>query len=306
MPVELWIDDGNPWYLSPEIWVVPSDDPNDPPAMPFEGVSAYVWARVRNRGSTAVSNATVRYYWADPSTLITRATATLIGTSSASLAAGETKDVLCVTPWVPQFVNSGHECLVAEAFAPADPLPPSSPSDPIDVPGDRHVAQRNITVGKAAPLMMFVSPFVMGGGGGGRAERPIAVRVRRAPLDTLKPLVKAIGLERLPEEAPELAEVGVRPYRCGEQVDDVGRPELAVELKPGERRGMALALRIPAKAPAGSGALFLVEQLSGDDVVGGVGVVVLVEGEESPPRRARSSRKKAETTGRRRTSTRRT
>jgi hypothetical protein len=303
MAVELWIDDGNPWYLSPDIWVVPSDDPNDPPAMPFEGVSAYVWARVHNRGSTAVSNATVRYYWADPSTLITRASATLIGTSSASLAAGETKDVLCVTPWVPQFVNSGHECLVAEAFAPADPLPPNTPSDPFDVPGDRHIAQRNISVGKAAPMMMFIHPFVMGAGG--RAGDRVVVRTRRAPLETLKPLAALLGVDRLPEEAPELEEVGVRPYRCGEPVDEVGRPELDVELRPGERRGMALAVRVPEKAPSGTGALFLVEQLAGEDVVGGIGVLVLVEGEERP-RRTRASRKRDEQAGGRRTRTRRT
>lgn len=303
MAVELWIDDGNPWYLSPDIWVVPSDDPNDPPGMPFETVSAYVWARVHNRGSTAVSNATVRYYWADPSTLITRTSATLIGTSSASLAAGETKDVLCVTPWVPQYVNSGHECLVAEAFAPSDPLPPGSPSDPIDVPGDRHVAQRNISVGKAAQMKMLVHPFVMGAGG--RSKGRAAVRLRRAPLETLKPLLGAIGLDRLPDEAPELEEAGIRPYRCGEQVDDVGKPELALELAPGTRRGMALAVRIPEKAPAGTGALFLVEQLAGDEVVGGVGVLVLVEGEAGEPARGRAPRKRAEKPAARRPSTRR-
>jgi len=304
MAVELWIDDGNPWYLSPDIWVVPSDDPNDPPGMPYEGISAYVWARVHNRGSTAVSNATVRYYWADPSTLITRASATLIGTSSASLVAGETKDVLCVTPWVPQFVNSGHECLIAEAFAPADPLPRSSPSDPIDVPGDRHVAQRNISVGKAAPMMMFLHPFVMGAGSRGGE---LAIRVRRAPLETLKPLVRAIGLDGVPEELLEVDEVGIRPYRCGEPVDDAGKPELALELRSGERRGMALAVRVPEKALEGAAALFLVEQLAGEDVVGGVGVLVLVErGEEGRPRRERGSRKREAPAGGRRTSRRRT
>jgi hypothetical protein len=304
MAVELWIDDGNPWYLSPDIWVVPSDDPNDPPGMPFEGVSAYVWARVRNSGSTAVSNATVRYYWADPSTLITRATATLIGTSSASLAAGETKDVLCVTPWVPQFVNSGHECLIAEAFAPADPLPPSSPSDPIDVPSDRHVAQRNIAVGKAAPMMMFLHPFVIGAGE--RAAGRILIRARRAPLDTLEPLVRLLGLDRIPEEAPALREIGVRPYRCGEPVDEVGKPELELGLRPGERRGLALALRVPEKAPAETGALYLVEQVEGEEVVGGIGVLVLVEGETPPRRRERNPRKQDAKAGGRRTSTRRT
>lgn len=130
MAVELWIDDGNPWWLSPDIWVVPSDDPSDPPGMPFANVSAYVWARVHNRGTTAVSNATVRYYWAVPTpSQILRSAGHSIGMSNVSLAAGETKEVLCVTPWTPEYHNDGHECLIAEAFAPADPLPPSGVSE---------------------------------------------------------------------------------------------------------------------------------------------------------------------------------
>jgi len=142
MTVELWMDDGNPWYLSPDIWVVPGADPLAAPGQPTEDEPAYVWGRVHNRGTFDVSDATVRFYWADPSTLVTRASANLIGTSSAALAAGETKDVLCLTQWLPQFVNEGHECLIAEAFAPADPLPPHAPTDPFNVPTDRHVAQR--------------------------------------------------------------------------------------------------------------------------------------------------------------------
>ena len=101
MSVELSIDDGNPWYLSPDIWVVPGNDPNGPIGMPVAHKPAYVWVRVNNRGTAPVSNAVVRYYWADPSTAVTVSTANLIGVSYVSLNPGEEKDVLCLSRGFP-------------------------------------------------------------------------------------------------------------------------------------------------------------------------------------------------------------
>ena len=130
MAVQLEIDDGNPWYLGPDIWAVPGDDPNGLPGIPRAGQTAYVWARVHNRGSDPVSNGTVRYWWADPSTTITENTATPIGTANVSLDAKQTAEVLCLTPWTPSWVNNGHECLIVEAFSSQDPLPPHTPTTP--------------------------------------------------------------------------------------------------------------------------------------------------------------------------------
>ncbi len=275
MAVELWIDDGSPWYLSPNIWTVPSDDPNDPPGIPFANVSAYVWARVRNRGSTPVSNATVKYYWANPSTAINDGTVNLIGTSSVSLAAGETKDVLCVTPWTPLWVNNGHECLIAEAFAPGDPLPPRTAATPYNVPGWRQMAQKNLTIG--APVMkmnIFVHAFMAGNLGTGRSVRLVA---RRAPMEMLKPLAAGLGLRKLPVEADGFKDFGLQPYRCGDPINEKNRPEFSMELPAKHQQGMALAVRLPKEFKSGTGALFLVEQLDGDVITGGVGVLILPE-----------------------------
>lgn len=281
MPVELWIDDGSPfWYLSTDIWVVSSDDPNDPPGMPFEGISAYIWARVHNRGSSPVSNATVRYWWADPSTAITRApgSAHPIGTSSANLAAGETKDVLCVTPWIPEIVNGGHECLIAEAFAPGvDPLPPHVPSDGFHVTGDRHVAQRNISVASAGRAMMMAHPFAIGNAMA--VERDwVLVDVKRAEVGLLEPLLPLMGLEEMPREGPEIEAFGIGPYRCGEPLEKVPEERLEVHLPRGRRQRMALIADIQKPFPEGTGAVFLIEQQdTAGEVVGGVAVVLLAE-----------------------------
>ncbi len=115
---------------------------------------------MHNRGTSPVTNATVRFYWSNPASAINDSTAVLIGLSNVSLAAGETKPVLCVTPWIPQWVNNGHECLIAEAFAPTDPLPARSAATPYNVPAWRQMAQKNLTIGYAMQKMaFFVHPF---------------------------------------------------------------------------------------------------------------------------------------------------
>lgn len=279
MAIQLWIDDGDPWYLSPDIWAVPGDDPNGPPGMPIASVPAYLWARVHNRGTTAVSNATIKYYWANPSTVITPSTATLVGTSFVSLAAGETKEVLCLTQWNPVWVNNGHECLIAETFHASDPLPPRGPNDPFDPPAHRHVAQLNLNLAVAKLRSPMVLCFAAGSAPGfGMAETML--RARRAPVESMAALRRTLALERLPAEWDEIKEFGIQPYRCGDRIDDVGTPNVVVRLKQDEQRGMALTIKLPERAKPGGGALFLVEQFVGDRLVGGIGVLVLSDSEE--------------------------
>ncbi|MBA4537232.1 hypothetical protein H1Z61_08765 [Bacillus aquiflavi] len=148
MDIKLEIQDGSPWWLSPNIWTVPGKDPTSTPDQPIVGEPCYIWARVQNKGEDAVENATVRFYWANPAVGFDRHTANYIGTANVSLNGGETRDVLCLSPWDPTFVNNGHECVVAEvSHSYLDPLP-SVPQ--FNVPTDRHVAQRNLIVLKLA------------------------------------------------------------------------------------------------------------------------------------------------------------
>lgn len=279
MAIELWVEDGDPWYLSPDIWVVPGNDPNGTIGIPVANERGYVWARVHNKGTTAVENATVRYYWANPSTLITPSNATQIGMSFVSLLSGETKDVLCLTPWTPVWVNDGHECLVVEAFHPFDPPSPRGPNDPYDPPNDRHVAQLNLNVALRAQKQIAIFPFAAGNTTRfGRAE--VSLRARRAPMESLAALKKNLGLKQLPAEMGEIKEFGLQPFRCGEQIRRVGEPQLAINLKLNEQKGLALAIQLPEQSESDSGALFFVEQFVGEKVVGGIGALLVPETKE--------------------------
>lgn len=272
MAVLLQIDDGNPWYLSPDIWVVPGSDPSGPPGVPMPGEASYVWARVHNLGTDPVSNAAVNYYWANPSTVITQNTATLIGTSYVDLNAGQSAEVLCLTPWIPIWVNGGHECLVVEVVSALDPPPPRGPNDPFDPAGERQMAQRNLNLVEAGQQLV-VFPFLVGNAVRLRA-REITVRVERAPVERLGKLVESLGLSHLPPEAGASEEFGIQPYRCGDQLHEVGRRNLTVAIAPGAQRGLALTARV-SHHDSGHGALYLIEQVSGQQVIGGIGVLVL-------------------------------
>ncbi len=268
MTVELEIRDGDPWYMSPDIWIVPGNDPEGAAGMPVAGQSAYMWAHVRNKGTTPVTNANVRYYWADPSLGVTRNSAHLIGQSFVSLDGGEGRDVLCLTPWLPEFVNNGHECVVAEAFHDSvDPLPPGAD---FNVKTDRHVAQRNLSVALAAmgTSMMMMQMFAINPM---QEEKTFTVRARQGKLATLKPHRKTLGDIKIPRRDGKITWALTENSCLTEgEFEKVKGKKLEITLPPGTRKPVQLAARV-----GGAGALIHVEQVEGRRVIGGLSVLAL-------------------------------
>lgn len=264
MPVSLEIEDGNPsWYLSHDIWTVPGNDPEGPPGPPVAGTDCYLWARVHNKGTTPVSNATVRFYWANPAVGFDRNTANFVGSSFVTLDAGESAEVLCLTPWVPQFVNGGHECLLAEAFHPAaDPLPPGAA---FDVPTDRHVAQLNLSV-ILALKSRFHLPFEIHNPGRRDAVFTLTTRTGEAhELERLKHIP-------VPKESGGFEMLGFVAMPCPEEGDwEAASPVIErLQVPAGGRVGLTLIGRLK-----GSAALVHVLQSMDGHIVGGLGALVL-------------------------------
>lgn len=269
MAIELEIRDGDPWWMSPDIWVVPGTDPEGAPGTPIAGSPAFLWARVRNNGNTAVQNATVRFYWADPSTGFDRNTATLVGTSFVSLDPGQVGDTLCLQPWTPEYVNGGHECVLAEAFHPTgDPLPPSPD---FNVPTDRRVAQRNLSVVLAAASGFFRYSFNVFNTG--RFHAGFTIRLLAGDQRQLKPMLGTLGA------AAKGVDLGGKLVKAA-FVDD----RCAGEEAAGDPDKAHLALKIPAGRKThhtfvgvieGGPALVHIVQSLNDRIVGGTSVLVL-------------------------------
>jgi hypothetical protein len=181
MAVELEIRDGSPWWVSPDIMVVA--DPNDTDeSAPAEGRPCYLKARVRNNGSTEVSDAIVKFYWANPAVGVTRNTANLIGQAFVSLAPGDVEEALCLTRWVPEYFNNGHACVLAEAFhEDNDPIATTFPD--FEVPTDRHVAQRNLGVIHTGISSTF--HFNFEAHNAGRNEQTFQIQAEQVPFEKI-------------------------------------------------------------------------------------------------------------------------
>ena len=274
MSVSLEITDGSPWYLSPDIWTVPGDNPEGDPGQPIVGTPCYMWARVHNHGGDLVQNAQVRFYWANPSVGFDRSSANFIGSANVTLAGGAQSEVLCLMPWIPTFVNGGHECVLAEAFhASLDPLPATLA---FNVSTDRHVAQRNLSVVMAVKKAFHLSFEVHN-----TSRKPSQFKViTRAA--TAGEVERALGIypkvrESLRAAKPgEIANAGFVADACPDmQAQGDALKEVQTQLAAGARTGLSVMGQLK-----GDFALLHVEQWAQDrgekpTLVGGLSVLVM-------------------------------
>jgi len=272
--IGLEIRDGNPWWLSPDVWVVPGD-PNGNPGQPVVGEPAFPAARVRNGLDVKVNDATVQFYWGSPSTAFRRTSGTTpIGTAAVTLAPGAEADVLCLTPWVPTSAQAGHECVLAEVFHPQlDPLPPTAE---FNVPTDPHVAQRNLTVlrGRIDFFRTVLAVINVG-----REDAVFTVQAVPTDLLTLEPLVATAGLPAdVLRAGGEFMRVGLVEGTSPDEADiERARPVLEdLRMGPGERRKVTVVGKLQ-----GTAALVDVVQFAADgQPVGGLSVLVLHDTEQ--------------------------
>jgi len=132
---------GVPFWVSPDIVVTP---PGASPGAPAQaGVVNDLRVSVTNGGGVTAHSAQLEVFLADPSTAFTPATADPLVNTFVTVPGYNVKDVSM--PWSPTPRQAGHKCLLARisSVLTGDAVANLSV---FDVPGDRHVAQRNISV----------------------------------------------------------------------------------------------------------------------------------------------------------------
>lgn len=272
MPVHLVIRDGPApyWYLSPDIWVVPGNDPSGPPGSPVAGQNAYLWAHVANTGDADASGVRVDFYWANPAMQVLRSTATFVGSAIADVPAGGSQDVLCLVAWSPVVVNGGHECLVAVANHPADPLP-NPPPDDFNPPAYDQVAQKNLTVLAASP---HASRHTVTVGGWKRADKVAVVTAETGgELDSVS--LGRLGLYELRPAKKTSVEVGLsREPICAGDEDPLGSRHLEMRVPRQTSAAVYVSIRAKSLAKGEYELVHLVER-SGDKILGGMAFVVV-------------------------------
>jgi hypothetical protein len=202
------------FWESPDIWVVAPDSTDIPMAGVVNQVKVHVW----NQGLAPAYGTQVELYWCNPSVGVNLANATQIGTpQTTSLAAKEHK--ILTFAWTPEFVNGGHECLVAQVY---DPVTDNlvAPFNPLQ---DRHVAQRNINQihvpqGQKIELDFFVANL---------SQLLAKVEIQIEPLqgERLQAFAQGLGHDFLPEAS------GARTAIMNVQVK-AARPKIDLDQHP--------------------------------------------------------------------------
>ncbi len=275
MTATLEIRDGHPHLWNrPVIWVVPGSDPSGTPGQPVAGEPAFLWGRVRNTGKQTASGARVDFYWSNPATGVLRSNSHLVGSAFVDVNPGETKEVLCVIPWIPEIVNDGHECVVAEVIHPDDPLP-SPPPDAFDPPTYHQIAQKNLTV--LMMNMMMVTAIAVAAPA--RTEKILRVTTEvGGALD--KENLRLIGLGNFRPAKYDTLKAGLAlEPGCDERATKALKKEVKVRLKPSTARAVYLKVW-PLKLKPRTYVLLHVISRDETRVVGGI-TYVLVSPEEA-------------------------
>ena len=141
----------NVFWESPDILVVngivTTLEGNTPTLHPVSEVPHTIFVRVWNLGRLPAIGVRLRVYWANPSFSFDDPSSPgyphHIGAISLNLSdryqPGSHTVVRLRIPWVPTFVNNGHECLLAKVDSFSDRTGPG-----FDANIDRHVGQRNL------------------------------------------------------------------------------------------------------------------------------------------------------------------
>lgn len=190
------IPNGTVFWVSPDITV----QTHGPSGATMWGTAAagrdnFVHATIFNLGKAPSIPTRVDFYWGDPSLGLGPGKMTYIGTEWAVLEPHRGTPVRCSTPWIPTFLNSGHECLMVQCIGPVLENVPGAfiePPSPLQPQIDRHVGQRNLAVlpSKIAAKLSFgvdvYNPFPLAGATLITARIQHLV-VSRAALETLPP-----------------------------------------------------------------------------------------------------------------------
>ncbi len=156
------------WWLSPDIWVQPSTDLSPkPPGVghPVAGETYNVWVRLHDYDSDKVEAYTWDMFvcWIVPTAgphpfppstqqLYTGPIRSTVPAGSKGLPVGGSMGVMPIT-WTPAHKNHGHECLIAAAWTPLGGYPAKNLDGNSPTTVNFTIAQKNLGVLKAAKHM---------------------------------------------------------------------------------------------------------------------------------------------------------
>ncbi len=195
-------------WLSPDIVVIKPDGTRGGEAV--AGDINQVEVTVTNDGGIDAVDAYVEAFVANPSVGFTPATSTLVGAGFLTIP-GYSRQAISFS-WMPPPSEAGHRCLAARVNL---TIPPDGYYDGtvFDVRGDRHVAQRNISVIPLGTMPMMLFSFRVINPKGAKQRYALQVRQVTDPR-RLRSIGQTLGSDLVQFSARELKGFGLRMGRA--------------------------------------------------------------------------------------------
>lgn len=194
-------------WLSPDLWC--NNSGGTLHQDPVRGQPNQLYARLHNADTLSISNATVRFYWADPNGGIPHSQWHDIGTTPVSVSPSGSA-IAGPVSWTPGASVPNHSCLLAIADTGDDPYA-SATLDPIvwpyDIARDNNVVQKNVSVITLPPSpspqplplpFTALNPYPM--------KQPIEVRVEMQQVEPKELGTLALDLQDFSPDFDEQAE----------------------------------------------------------------------------------------------------
>jgi hypothetical protein len=282
--VPLYIDQPQPnWWLSPAIWVTPVGATNTAApgvANPIAGQVYDVWVQVQNPYDGPVNDWKLFVCWAIPTAgpIPLPPNAQFLNNAAlGNVAANSVQVVKTATTWQPAYLNGGHECLVAVAYADAIGGPPASLNGDAVPDQALSIAQHNLgvlAVGsqiRNGPRIRYAFQVC----NGADEEGDFVVTARQAPLEEIAAFLPGVPGGRKVIDRPGKVE---RLCVAGSAHPDAAEIDAATEVLSHVKiaRRSCRAFTLGGELHSGN-ALIHVTQSLGKRVVGGLSVLVMAE-----------------------------
>jgi hypothetical protein len=277
----LVIHHGSPnFWLSPDIWVTLSGQPNTPPgvANPIVGTTYDVQVRVENKSSSVVDDWTMFVCWAIPTLggipLTDISLAQQLNNNGITVPPGPNHIFQAANTWTPTFENHGHECLIAVVYWEGLPFPFPSLNGDAGPDQSWSIAQHNLGVVQA-PIHPRRFHYTFQACNGADEERLFVVAARQAPLSEIAAFLPGVpGGRGLIDKPGKVERLGI----VASAKPDPGELEAATAvLSPVKIAPRSCRLFTLSGGLEEGGALINVTQSLDERVVGGLSVLVIAE-----------------------------
>jgi hypothetical protein len=261
-PVSLYMNyeiPGPDQYFNPNVY---AGDNSGNLVSPQNGVPCYLWANVQNNSTVTAQSVSVSFFVCIPQGSVVYPETLGTGTVDQILS-GQSKKIMCTTPWTPDTSVQQHQCLTAVTTCTGSPAPSTTPGTTLQQ-NNYQVGLHNVqvtTVSQATDSTERSFHIIDAANAG-------YVEFVREPLAKKRNLLQRMGIESNIPEAPngEILNIFRKSDEkaLGERVDFIA----------GENQEYYTKVTVKKYEP-GTAALYNVQQFENGKLIGGVSQIII-------------------------------